>query len=62
LHAQLELAGRSFPKGQLKHADRLGARFVALLGADGVALRQMDTGEQTETASEGLIAQVLRRR
>ncbi len=32
LHAQLELAGRSFPKGQLKHADRLGARFVALLG------------------------------
>jgi len=62
LHAQLELAGRSFPKGQLKHADRLGARFVALLGADGVALRQMDTGEQTETGAERLIAEVLRRR
>src|SRR5205807_6285792 len=30
LRAQLELAGRSL-KGQLKHADRIGARFVAIL-------------------------------
>ena len=30
-HAQLELAGRSL-KGQLKHADRIGARYVAIVG------------------------------
>ena len=29
--AQLELAGRSL-KGQLKHADRIGARYVAIVG------------------------------
>ena len=34
LHAQLELAGRSL-KGQLKHADRIGARYVAIVGDDG---------------------------
>ena len=33
LSAQLELAGRSL-KGQLKQADRLGARYVALVGGD----------------------------
>ena len=31
LSAQLELAGRSL-KGQLKHADRIGARYVAIVG------------------------------
>ncbi len=31
LAAQLELAGRSL-KGQLKHADRIGARYVAIVG------------------------------
>jgi histidyl-tRNA synthetase len=31
LQAQLELAGRSL-KGQLKHADRIGARYVAIVG------------------------------
>ena len=30
LSAQLELAGRSL-KGQLKHADRIGARYVAIV-------------------------------
>ena len=34
LNAQLELAGRS-RKGQLKQADRLGARYVAIVGDDG---------------------------
>src|SRR5947207_7082303 len=33
LSAQLELAGRSL-KGQLKHADRIGARYVAIVGDD----------------------------
>ena len=43
--ARLELAGRSL-KGQLKQADRAGARFVAILGDEGTALKDMETGEQ----------------
>ena len=45
LQAQLELAGRSL-KGQLKHADRLGARYVAIVGEEGVSLKNMESGEQ----------------
>ena len=43
--ARLELAGRSL-KGQLKQADRAGARYVAILGDEGVALKDMESGEQ----------------
>ena len=43
--ARLELGGRSL-KGQLKQADRSGARFVAILGEEGTALRDMESGEQ----------------
>ena len=43
---ELDLAGRSL-KGQFKHADRIGARQVVILEADGSAqLRDMATGEQ----------------
>jgi histidyl-tRNA synthetase len=60
LHAQLELAGRS-PKGQLKHADRLGARYVAIIGGGGdVALKDMESGEQHETAAANVIPTILR--
>ena len=45
LAARLELGGRSL-KGQLKQADRAGARYVAILGDDGTALKDMETGEQ----------------
>ena len=46
LSAEVDLAGRAL-KGQLKHADRLGARRVLILEADGGAqLRDMGTGEQ----------------
>jgi histidyl-tRNA synthetase len=46
LSAEIDLAGRGL-KGQLKHADRLGARRVLILEADGSAqLRDMQTGEQ----------------
>jgi histidyl-tRNA synthetase len=46
LAAEVDLAGRSL-KGQLKQADRLGARRVLILEADGSAqLRDMKTGEQ----------------
>jgi histidyl-tRNA synthetase len=43
--ARLELGGRSM-KGQLKQADRAGARFVAILGEEGTSLRDMESGEQ----------------
>jgi histidyl-tRNA synthetase len=45
--ARLELAGRSL-KGQLKQADRAGARYVAILGDEGTSLKDMETGEQRE--------------
>jgi histidyl-tRNA synthetase len=43
--ARLELGGRSL-KGQLKQADRSGARYVAIFGDEGIALKDMETGEQ----------------
>ena len=46
LSAEVDLAGRGL-KGQLKHADRLGARQVLILEEDGSAqLRDMQSGEQ----------------
>jgi histidyl-tRNA synthetase len=46
LSAEIDLAERSL-KGQLKHANRIGARRVLILEADGSAqLRDMGTGEQ----------------
>jgi histidyl-tRNA synthetase len=49
LRAQMELAGRSL-KGQLKQAERIGARHVAILNADGDFL----DGER----AEGIVDQV----
>jgi histidyl-tRNA synthetase len=46
LSVELDLAGRGL-KGQFKHADRIGARRVLILEADGSAqVRDMETGEQ----------------
>jgi histidyl-tRNA synthetase len=50
LRAELELAGRSL-KGQLKHADRLGARTTVIVG-DGIEVKDMESGEQQAAASE----------
>ena len=47
LRAQLEQAGRSL-KGQLKHADRIGARSVLIVGDEGLRARDMDSGEQRD--------------
>ncbi|MBV9473376.1 MAG: histidine--tRNA ligase [Solirubrobacterales bacterium] len=58
LSAQLELAGRSL-RGQLRHADRLGARYVAIV-ADQVALRNMESGEQHELELAAVIPTILR--
>jgi histidyl-tRNA synthetase len=60
LSAQLELAGRSL-KGQLKQADRLGARYVAILGDDAeVSLKEMERGDQRELAVSSVIPEILR--
>jgi histidyl-tRNA synthetase len=49
LAGQLELTGRSV-KAALKHADRLQARYVALVG-DAVALKDMESGQQSDLSS-----------
>ena len=55
ISAELDFAGRSL-KGQLKHADRIGARRVLILEADGSAqLRDMRSGEQGAVDPAGLI-------
>jgi histidyl-tRNA synthetase len=62
LAVQQELAGRSL-KGQLKQADRAGARYVAILGADGIRLRDMDSGEQESVESAAaVVARVIKGR
>jgi histidyl-tRNA synthetase len=60
LQAQVELYGRGL-KGQLKHADRLGARYVAIVGeSDEVGLKNMESGEQHDTVAENVIPTILR--
>jgi histidyl-tRNA synthetase len=49
LRAQMEQAGRSL-KGQLKQADRLGARWTVILG-DEIEVKDMDTGAQRRAQS-----------
>jgi histidyl-tRNA synthetase len=61
MNAQVELAGRS-RKGQLKHADRLGARYVALVGDETTVLKDMQAGEQHDVPTDGLVARILRER
>jgi histidyl-tRNA synthetase len=58
LAAQLELAGRSL-KGQLRQADRIGARYVAIIG-DPTTLKEMESGEQRELPLETVIPTILR--
>ena len=62
LGVQLELAGRS-RKGQLKQADRSGARYVAIFTHDeGTTLKDMESGEQETVAADAVVARVLRGR
>ena len=62
VNTQLELAGRSL-KGQLRQADRLGARYVAILDGEGIKLRDMQTREQEDVESPAaVVAGVLRGR
>jgi histidyl-tRNA synthetase len=59
LQAQLELAGRSL-KGQLRHADRIGARYVAIVGDEGASLKDLQSGEQRELTLAEVIPSILR--
>jgi histidyl-tRNA synthetase len=60
LAAQLELTGRSL-KSALKHADRIGARYVAIVNnMEQTSLKQMDSGEQDELATGTVIPTILR--
>ncbi|HKO29071.1 MAG TPA: histidine--tRNA ligase [Solirubrobacteraceae bacterium] len=60
LQAQLELAGRSL-KGQLKHADRIHARWVAIVGENGVVtLKDMESGDQHDALVHNVIPTILR--
>jgi histidyl-tRNA synthetase len=49
LRTEMEQAGRSI-KGQLRQANRVGARVVVIMG-DQIEVRDMDTGEQRPAAS-----------
>jgi histidyl-tRNA synthetase len=60
LRTQLELARRSL-KGQLKQADRIGARYVAILDSgEHASLKQMESGEQQEIEADQVIPAILR--
>jgi histidyl-tRNA synthetase len=60
LRVQQELAGRSL-KGQLKQADRIGARYVSIIGEDSrVSLKEMEAGDQRELLISDVIPTILR--
>jgi histidyl-tRNA synthetase len=56
---QQELGGRSL-KGQLKQADRAGARYVAILGDEGTALKDMESGEQRTVETDTVMHHIRR--
>jgi histidyl-tRNA synthetase len=60
LTVQMELAGRSL-KGQLSHADALGARYVAIVEDGETVLRDMQGGGQERIATDTVVHAVIRR-
>jgi histidyl-tRNA synthetase len=59
ISAEVDLAGRGL-KGQLKHADRLGAGRVLILEGDGTAqLRDMRSGEQRPVDTGNLVDEMI---
>ena len=59
LAAQMEL-GRRALKGQLSHASSLGARYVAIVGREETALKDMQGGGQETMAADTVVHAVLR--
>jgi len=58
LSAEVDLGGRGL-KGQLKHADRIGAGKVVILEGDSAQLRDMVSGEQRRLDTDNLIAEIV---
>ncbi|HEX2096552.1 MAG TPA: histidine--tRNA ligase [Solirubrobacterales bacterium] len=60
LSAEVDLAGRGL-KGQLKHANRIGARHVLILEADGsLQMRDMESGDQRPIAPSDVLDELAR--
>jgi histidyl-tRNA synthetase len=60
LSAEVDLAGRGL-KGQLKHANRIGARHVLILEADGsLQMRDMETGDQRPISPAAVLDELSR--
>jgi histidyl-tRNA synthetase len=59
LSAQMDLGGRSL-KGQLGHANALGARYVAILTDKQTMLKDMQGGEQQQLPTDAVVHAVLR--
>jgi histidyl-tRNA synthetase len=59
MSAQLEQAGRSM-KGQMKHADRLGARAVVIVDTEGVRVRDMSSGDEQPAADRDEAVRIVR--
>jgi histidyl-tRNA synthetase len=59
LSAQMELGERSL-KGQLGHADALGARYVAIVADTQTVLKDMQAGSQKPLARNAVVHAVLR--
>ena len=62
LKADCDLCGRSL-KAQFKFADKIGAKYVAILGGDEYArgtvkIRNMQTKEEQELALDGAALQI----
>ena len=58
LAAQMELAGRSL-KGQLKQAERLGARFFAVVEGEAVLLRDLRAGTEETVERARLVERLV---
>jgi histidyl-tRNA synthetase len=58
LVAQMELAGRSL-KGQLKQAERLGARFFAVVEGEAVLLRDLRAGTEETVERASLVERLV---
>jgi len=59
LTAQMDLGGRSL-KGQLGHANALGAHYVAIVGGEEAVLRDTQRGGQERIATDTVVHAVLR--
>jgi histidyl-tRNA synthetase len=55
--ASVDQSGRSL-KGQFKHADRLNARLVVIVGDDGLELKDMGSGDQRPVTQDELLEAV----